>query len=125
MRPLSGGRGKLGKFEVLDQRRGACGHGDARGVAEVAAGGSDVEPVILGEFGGDEAGHGRFAAEREYPPNGFAEGANRGRSAERKAAGDRRSTERDEELVDPVPEDDGLTVGDEKGAASCGRIVTY
>lgn len=63
---------------MFDQLCGAGGHGDARLVAEVAAGVGEVEPVVFGEFGGDEAGHGWFAAERKYPPNGFADGAEGG-----------------------------------------------
>jgi hypothetical protein len=100
-----------------DEFGGAGGHGDARGVAQVAAGGVEGEPVVFGEFGGDEAGHGRLALEREDAPGGFADGADGGGGAEGNMAGDGRFAEGGEELVDPFPEDDGFAVGDEIGAA--------
>ena len=106
-----------------DEFGGAGGHGDLRIVAEATAGGGEVEPVVFREFGGDEAGHGRFAAERKYPPNGFADGADRRRRGEGNAAGDGRFAEGGEELIDPIPEDDGLAIGDEVGAAGCGGVV--
>lgn len=105
-----------------DEGGGAGGHGDLRDVAEIAAGGFEGEPVVLGEFGGDETGHGRLAFEGKDAPGGFADGAEGGGGAERNAARDGRFAERREESVDPIPEDDGFAVGDEVGAAGGGAV---
>lgn len=101
-----------------DQFGGAGGHADARRVAEVATGGGEVEPVIFGQFGRDEAGHGRFAVEWKDSPERFADGADGRCGGKREVSRDGFFAEGGEELVDPIPEDNRLAVGDEVGAAA-------
>ena len=52
-----------------DEFGSAVCHGYGGGVAEVAFGGGEVEPVVMGEFCGDETGHGRFMLDPEESPN--------------------------------------------------------
>ena len=107
--------------EGRDELGGAGGHGHTRLVAEIAAGGGEVEPVILGEFGGDEARHRWLGGDREHAPKRFADGTDGRCGGERKTTRDRWFAEGGEELVDPVPEDNGFTVGDEVRPAAGGR----
>ena len=89
--------------------------------AEIAAGSGDGIPVVLGKFGGDEAGHGRFAGkERQDTPDGFKNGAGGAGRGQRNAAFNSGTAQAKEEGVDPCPEDDGCAVGDEVGAATGG-----
>lgn len=77
--------------------------------------------MVLGEFGGDKAGHGRLAGkEWQDTPEGFKESAGGMGGGQRKAAGYRGAAKAMQEGVDPFPEDDGRAVGDEIGAASGG-----
>ena len=80
--------------------------------------------MVLGEFGGNEARHGRFPAEREGAPKGFAHGTEGGGGAEGKTPGDRRFAESGQEGIDPIPKAHGLAVSDKIRPAGDPRSVT-
>jgi hypothetical protein len=111
-----------------DQIGGAGGHGHAREVAQIAPRGGEIEPMVLGQLGGHEAGHRRLATQRQHTPGGFAERPNQGGRTQRYFPGHGWFAETGEQSVDPVPEEDRLAVGDEVGASSgaAARVfVTY
>lgn len=96
----------------------ALGHAYLGVVVEVAFGGGDVEPVVFGELGGDEAGHGGLAFEAEEFPEDFHEGTDFVGFGVADVSLDFGYVVVFEELVDPVPEVYGLVVGDEVGFAA-------
>ena len=87
-------------------------------IAEVAAGGVDVEPVGGGELAGEEPGHRRLAREaraRGRPPSQAAPAS----EGERRGDGPRdgRQVRGAEDAVDQVPERPGLALREEVGPA--------
>ena len=77
-------------------------------VAEVAFCGGEVEPVVFGEFGGDEASHGWFAFEAEYFPDTLENSTDFVGGFEGDGLGDGCDVVGLEEFVDPGPEVDDV-----------------
>lgn len=71
----NGSASSVGRVEPLPQPQHAFVDGNLRGIAEVAAGGADVEPMGAGQLVGHEAGHGRFSRQAQQAPDAFADAA--------------------------------------------------
>ena len=98
---------------MCDQFGRARCHRNARRVAQVAACGADVEPVVGGEFLGDEARDRRLAPQRQNVPQCFAHAADNRRRAEGQAFCHRWNLQRAQQIVDPPPKHYRLAIGDE------------
>jgi hypothetical protein len=109
--------GRLGAAVPIFEPPEALLDRDAGLVAEVAAGGVDVEPVGRGELVGQEAGHRRLAAEAEGPVDGLGGGPAQEGHGGRHRAGDRRDARGAEDAVDQVPERPGVALREELGPA--------
>ena len=88
-------------------------HRDLRLIAQVAAGGGDVEVVAGGELGGEEAGHAGFVDPPGEFPDSFQHGPGGIGGAVGDGLGDGRNTGESQNFVDPVPAVHRLSVGDE------------